>query len=237
MPTPRETILSSPVDVKALKAGGAAQAIVARQLYDNFLGYASAHWTYASTSGALKATSLLDGSGGTAPACGTLREALKIMMREDLGLTNEEAKNADINGAFVTRGDLRCFDARVTGNVCPPPPATTYDFGCLFVTHYFLEVMGTFYDPCLSAVYTSAAGPIRFRLRKIDVPGSVAGLWISADYAYIFKNEPGKTLPGFNSVYKSMRLFECKNSLTSDEFKAVEAFSARMMPVGGGAKK
>jgi hypothetical protein len=100
------------------------------ELFAGFVGYASAHWSYAAQSGAQKAPDLLDGEGTKMVACGTQREALKIIMRDDLKLT---ARNADINERFLTKPSLQCFDAKVKGNV-GNHGSTTFDLACHFST-------------------------------------------------------------------------------------------------------
>jgi hypothetical protein len=128
----------SPSGLEALRAASGSGAMA--ELFAGFVGYAGAHWSYAAQSGAQKAPDLLDGDGSKNVACGTLREALKIMMREDLALT---VRNADINERFLTKPSLRCFDSKVKGNV-GNHGSTTFDLACHFSTHYFVETGGKY---------------------------------------------------------------------------------------------
>ena len=163
--TARADILSgkfkdSPAAIAALRSAGDDDMA---KLFASFVGYASVNWNYAATSGAQTAPDLLAGEGTKSVACGTLREALKIIVREDMKLT---AENADINGHFLTKRQLSCFDPKVKGNV-GNRGATTYDLACHFSTHYFLKTNGKYYDACLTSTYAREDEPILQRTRGI----------------------------------------------------------------------
>ncbi len=70
------TYKESPSGLEALRAAGGTGTIA--ELFASFVGYATAHWSYAAQSGAQKAKDLLDGEGPKNVACGTLREAIKM---------------------------------------------------------------------------------------------------------------------------------------------------------------
>ena len=209
---------TSPSGVAAARAAGGAGAMA--DLFAGFVGYASAHWSYAAQSGAQKAPDLLDGEGTKMVACGTLREALKIIMRDDLKLT---ARNADINERFLTKPSLQCFDAKVKGNVGNHGSAT-FDLACHFSTHYFVETEGKFYDPCLMAVYAMSDGPIAHKTSLIKNSNNLrkAGKGRSL---VILKLLPGRTVPGFGEVWELLVPEECKRKgvLTPQDFQALKS--------------
>ena len=188
-------------------------------LFAGFVGYAGENWNYAAQPGAQTAPALLGGDGPKTVACGTLREALKIMIREDLKLT---ATNTDINEYFISKPGLHCFDSKVKGNV-GNHGSPSFDLSCLFSTHYFVETGGKFYDACLTAVYTHRDGPIAHRtpliigsnhLRKAGKGRSLV----------VFKQITGRTVPGFGSVWEILTLDECKRPgvLSPKDFQAVK---------------
>lgn len=188
-------------------------------LFAGFVGYAGAHWTYSAQSGAQKAPDLLAGEGAKNVACGTLREALKIMMREDLQLT---VRNTDINDRFLTKPSLQCFDAKVKGNV-GNHGSMTFDLACHFSTHYFVETDGKFYDPCLMAVYATSDGPVAHKTSLIKNSNMrKAGKGRSL---LILKLLPGRIVPGFGEVWEILVPEECKRKgvLTAQEFQAVKS--------------
>lgn len=216
--TARADILSgkfndAPAAIAALRGAGTGPMA---DLFASFVGYASVNWNYAATSGAQTAPDLLGDDGIKSVACGTLREALKIMVREDLAAT---ADNADINGHFLTKSGLSCFDPKVKG-IVGNRGAMTYDLACHFSTHYFLKTGDRFYDACLTAVYTSIEGPIAHRTRVIaGVNMRKAG----TGKALIFiRHIPGKTVAGFQSVYELLTPAECKTALPPIEFTALK---------------
>jgi hypothetical protein len=201
----------------ARAAGGDGQMA---ELFAGFVGYACAHWSYAAQSGAQKAPDLLDGEGTKTVACGTLREALKILVRDELKLT---PRNADINERFLTKPSLQCFDSKVKGNV-GNHGSTTFDLACHFSTHYFVEVGGKFYDPCLMAVYANGEGPIAHKTSLVRNSNNLrmAGKGRSL---VILKMLPGRTVPGFGEVWEILVPAECKQKgvLTAQDLQALKS--------------
>jgi len=200
----------------ALRAAGGTGATA--ELFASFVGYANACWSYAAQPGGQTAAALLAGDGNKTIACGTIREALKLMLREDLKLT--DVANADINEYFVSKPGLACFDPKVTGNVGNHGRGT-FNAGCHFSTHYFLSTGGKFYDPCLMAVYSSLSGPIGERTRQIP---NGQGLRKAGQgrALVIFHLLAGRTVPGFGSVWEILKLEECKAALTAAELQTVK---------------
>ena len=210
----------APAAIAALRAAGTGPMA---DLFASFVGYASVNWNYAATSGTQTAHDLLTGDGPKNVACGTLREALKIMVRGDF--TAHPAENADINGFFLTKPGLACFDPKVKGNV-GNRGATTFNLCCHFSTHYFMKVGAKFYNPCLTAVYTDIDGPVAHKTRVIQgVNMRKAGTTGKSGWgkAIIFiRVIPGKTVPGFQSVYEILTPAECKTALSPLEFAALK---------------
>lgn len=209
----------SPTGKAALRAaGGNGQTA---ELFANFVGYASATWNYSAQSGGQTAKGLLDGSGAMNAACGTLREAFKLMLREDLQLNT--VSNADINGRFITKPNLQCFDSKVTGNL-GNYGQHTFNLGCHFSTHYFVKESAKFYDPCLMAVYTTLEGPVAYKTRPVQgtfPPMRKAG---TGKALIILQLVQGKTLPGFGEAWQILLPAECKAKgvLTPANLKALK---------------
>jgi hypothetical protein len=208
---------TSPSAVAALRAAGGAGTTA--ELFSSFVGYACAQWSYAAQPGAQKAQELLDGDGAKTVACGTLREAFKIMMRDDLHLT---VRNADINDRFLTKPSLACFDSKVKGNV-GNYGSNTFDLACHFSTHYFVETDGKFYDPCLMSVYANSDGPIAHKTMLVKNSDKLrkAGKGRSL---VILKLLPGRSVPGFGEVWEILTPAECKRTgvLTPKDFQALK---------------
>ncbi len=209
----------SPTGKAALRtAGGTGETA---KLFASFVGYANAKWSYSAQSGGQSAKGLLDSDGPMNAACGTLREAFKIMLREDLQLNT--VTNADINGRFITKPGLKCFDTKVKGNL-GNYGKQTFDLGCHFSSHYFVKVANKFYDPCLMAVYTTLEGPIAHKTRPVQgtyPPLRKAG---TGKALIILSIVPGRTLPGFGEVWQILLPAECKRKgvLTPDNLKKLK---------------
>jgi hypothetical protein len=198
----------------ALRAAGKTGALA--ELFAGFVGYANANWSYSAQSGGQKAQDLLDGEGLKNVACGTLREALKIMVREDLKL---EAKNADINDKFITKPRLQCFDPKVKGNV-RNFGGPNFEVSTHFSAHYFLETGGKFYDPCLMSVYSQDREPVE-QVTKLVMKTSLrkAG---TGRAIVIFRRVPGASVPGFGECWEILLPAEWKRALTADEVTALK---------------
>jgi len=209
----RADILSGKFQKSPAGAGAHARAGkmgAAADLFASFVGYANATWSYTAQPGGQTAPGLLDGDGPKNVACGTVREALKIMLRDDLQLT--DVSNEDINEYFLTKPGLECFDSKVKGNV-GNHGRTTFDLACHFSTHYFVSTGGKHYDPCLMAVYTTRDGPIAHRTRLIQ--GSEGALRkAGAGRSLLILNLlRGRSVPGFGSVWELLAPSECKAAL------------------------
>ncbi|MGD0632093.1 MAG: hypothetical protein ABR987_22405 [Terracidiphilus sp.] len=192
----------SPAGLAALRAAGGTGETA--DLFAGFVAYASAHWNYAAQPGPQKAQELLDGDGPKTVACGTLRDAIKIMMREDLHLTVRDTENQ----RFLTKPALKCFDSKVKGKV-GNHGSTQFDLACYFSAHYFVETGGRFYDPCLMSVYDTSEGPIAHKTRLVI--GSDDLRKAGTGKAMVFLRVlPGRTVPGFGEVREILVPAECK---------------------------
>lgn len=221
--------MSARADILAGTNNTAAAALTARRaagdgamadLFVNFVGYASTNWTYAAQPGAQTAADLLAGDGPKTVACATLREALRTLVAEELGL---EVSRTDINSYFLTKPGLQCFDLRVKGNV-GNFRSTTYTLACHFSTHYFIKVADRYYDPCLTAVYTTDKGPVLHETRPINnLGGTLMMRKAGAGRALILlRLLRGATVPGFGSVWEILTPADCKTALSAIELTALK---------------
>lgn len=205
--------------VAALRAAGGTSDV--DKLFASFVGYASVHWNYAAQSGKQTAEDLLDGEGTKNVACGTLRSALIILLR-DMQL---KVNVVDLNDRFLSKPSLSCFDPKVKGNVGDYGSAI-FDAACHFSSHYFLETGGKYYDPCLMATYSNSNGPIGHKTSLVLNSGPD---WLrkvgSGRSFYILKLVPAKTVPGFGEVWHMLTPAECKIAgvLTAKQMQAVKA--------------
>ncbi|TDU28662.1 hypothetical protein DFR24_3037 [Panacagrimonas perspica] len=213
--TARADILGNKHDILKLKADKKTGAVeLSDKLFENFVMYAKANWLYQAQPGAQKAADALAATGPATLACGTIREALKLMLREDLEQT---AVNEDINSYFLTKPGLKCYDARVTGNLFDETGAGNA-LACHFSTHYFIKCNGKWYDPCLTAQYFTREGPVQAYTEKVGPTSanSIASLRKAGTgpALMVFKLEPGRSVPGFGSVWKLIRKNELKAAVT-----------------------
>ena len=206
-----------PAGQEALRKAGGLGAEA--ELFASFVGYAAATWSYAAQPGGSTAANLLAGDGAKNVACGTVREALKLMMREDLKLP--AVVNADINEYFLTKPDLNCFDAKVKGNV-GNHGKPSFDLACHFSTHYFVRSGTKFYDPCLMAVYTHERGPIAHTTKVVAGSAGAlrkAGTGRSLIVLHLLQ---GRTVPGFGSVWEILLPAECRKALSANELAGLK---------------
>jgi hypothetical protein len=206
----------TPVAADALRKAGGTGADA--ELFASFVGYANATWSYAAQPGGQTAQALLDGDGAKNVACGTLREAFKLMLREDLNLP--DVANADINEYFLTKPDLQCFDPKVKGNV-GNHGKNSFELACHFSTHYFVRTGGKYLDPCLMSAYTSTDGPIAHRTKLVvnSVGVRKAGTGAALVILHLLT---GRSVPGFGSVWEILLPSECKTTLTAAELAALK---------------
>jgi hypothetical protein len=213
-------ILTTKHDVLKQK-GSVPNSKLVDLLFENFLQYASANWSYSAQSGKQTATDLLSGSGPKNVACGTLREGFKLLIRNELKL---QADNEDINNYFISKPTLKCFDNKVSGNI-GNPSSGVFNLGCHFSTHYFVKSEGKYYDPCLSSIYSSATEPILINTSLITgFPGGSLRFGGTGKAIVILRLIPGRSVPGFGSTWELFSLFKdnIAKKLTSKEYAAVK---------------
>lgn len=199
----------------ALHAAGGTGGGATATLFANFVGYASASWDYAAKGNTAK--DILTGDGRKFVACGTLREMLMLLFREELNLTVSPQQESH----FLCKPSLRCFDSKVKGNV-GDHGKPTFDVATRFNEHYFCETGGRFYDPCLMAVYQSKEGPVGQRLKPINGGAGElykAGTGKALVILHLLRNRP---VPGFDSVWEILLPAECKKVLDQRNLQAVK---------------
>lgn len=127
-----DTILSTPVDIAALRAEGASQERILDGAFTNLLHYAKSHWSYvASQAGQKLGERLLDGTLTTA-TCGNIADALRLVFIKGLGIKETDAHSKDTgSGTVWTSPAYTCFDPKVHGNV-RKLDGQDYNNGCIF---------------------------------------------------------------------------------------------------------
>jgi hypothetical protein len=222
----RENILQFKHDIRAMqKESALSRMVLADALFENFVDYAVANWDYGASSGGLTADVLLSGTGRKTVACGTLREALKKMFRDDLN--RQDVADADL-GHFISKPDLHCFDPKVKGNL-GNRGSGMFNLGCLFSGHWFLACGDKFYDPCLQATYMSKEEPIFQKTTRVgtlaqSVPGvEYAGL---GKATILLRKIPNKTLPGFGDVFEIIKLNEVTTVFSGEDLRRIRATPA-----------
>jgi len=226
MASARESILCFKHDIPAMqKDGGLSKMLLADALFENFVEYASANWDYIAEASNLSADALLASADHNRVDCAKLREALKKMFEQDLGL--EGVSNATLDssnkcGHFITKPDFHCFDPKVNGNV--GNQGGPFNLGCFFTTHYFLKYAGKYYDACMAATYRSEEEPILHKTRKVGT--AAAGLenvrWAGTGKATILLRSTPKNVPGFNKVWEIFKLDEVKRIFSKQELKVIQ---------------
>ena len=210
-------ILQNKHDILKLKEAGGNADLVGL-LFENFLLYAVENWNYAANAGKQTARDLLDGSGGKTVACGTLRDALKILVREQLKLEASDVRQP----RFISRQNLKCFDNRVTGNM-GNPGSNDFSLGCYWSEHFFLESGGKYYDPCLAAKYSRENGPVLVAMKHIPNATHMVYGGFGRD-TILMRSLPNRTSPGFGGVWEVIPIDKSKITklLNPKEYAAVK---------------
>ena len=195
-----DTILSTPVDLKAAENANGPLANRLNGAFTNLQSYARAHWSYTASSN-LGGEALLGGTG-TATPCGGIATALKLVFME-LGVPAKEIEYVRVTGYLWTASNYTCFDPKVLGNL-RQLDGKDYRNGCIFNEHYYLKCNDTYYDPCLSTTYAVRDLSIKMKFPKYFGIGSALTqrkLLVSPDGKTCFlymRNEP---VPGFSGAY------------------------------------
>lgn len=214
----RDAILTNKNDIPAMmrKTPRPDDQALADALFTNFIEYAAKNWQYNAINGANTAEDALNSSGVASLACGTIRDALKIMFKDVLGLI---AQNEDINYYFITKPGLKNFDNRVTGNLFSE---TGQVLGAHFSAHYFLKCGSKWYDPCLMAQYMTKEGPVHAKTLNVGIPQSrsVHGLKkAGTGHSLTFFKLDQRPVPGFGSTWKTVKPKDLKAALTKQDWE------------------
>jgi len=227
MSSARESILCFKHDIPAMqKNSSISKMLLADALFENFVEYASANWDYITEASNLSADALLASADHNRVDCAKLREALKKMFEEDLGLDGVSNANLDSSnkcGHFITKPDFHCFDSKVRGNV-GNQGSGAFNLGCFFTTHYFLKYGGKYYDACMAATYRSEQEPILHKTRKVGTvyKGLENVRWAGTGKATILLRSTPKNVPGFSSVWEIFKLDEVKRIFSKQELNVIQ---------------
>ena len=218
----------TPAAQQAKRAATSGDAELA-ELFAKFVGYAAANWDYVAQPGQMTANQLLEGEGRKSPACGTLREALIALIKDELEIN--DVGTASVESSFLVKTGLECFDPKVKGNVgnYGARGPNDYKVGCVFSKHYFLRSKGKFYDPCMKSVYTAENGPVAGMLEQINKPiglgrknppmftvGNGRSLIVLMNENYSLNKT---TVPGFGATWVILLPKECQDVLDKDGWK------------------
>ena len=218
----------TPAAHQAKRAASSGDAELAK-LFANYVGYAAANWDYVAQPGQMTADQLLEGDGRKSPACGTLREALITLIKQELKIA--DVGPASVESPFLVKTGLECFDPKVKGNVGNKGAISPNDYrvGCVFSRHYFLRAKGKYYDPCMKSVYTAENGPVAGKLEQINKPiglgrknppmctvGNGRSLIVLMNENYSLRKT---AVPGFGATWVILLPKECKDVLDKDGWK------------------
>lgn len=204
-----QAILSSPIDIFALKGSGASLQVLVDRVFGNFVAYARANWQYVGKSN-WGGPDLLAGTTRAAP-CGGIANALRIVLGTVLPEGAPPVRFVTLSGRLVTRKRYHCFDPRVRGNV--RLKNDMLDGSCLFNNHYFLGWAGLHFDPCMAATYISENDVVE------EVPVALTGvndlLVVAKENARktdsLFFYDERTTVPGFSSTWARVPIAEVKD--------------------------
>jgi hypothetical protein len=194
-----DTILSTPVDVNALRSANADIERLLDGAFTNLLHYAKTHWSYTASSKA-GGDALLAGTATAAP-CGGIATALKLVFMNGLGVPQDELEYIRITGYVWTGQQYLCFDPKVRGNL-RRLDGTDYANGCIFNEHYYLECKGKYYDPCLSTTYPVKNQSIKMQFRPLDIFSFAQGKMLaSPDHQTCILYMRNEAVPGFQGAW------------------------------------
>jgi hypothetical protein len=216
-----DTILTTPADVKGLKAAGASIETQLDAAFSNLLFFARYNWHYVA-SGRTGGQDLLDGTGDRAP-CGGIATALKLVFMNGLGLTDDDVEYIRITSYVWTGPEYLCFDPKVIGNLRWLDD-TDYRNGCIFNEHYYLKAQGKYYDPCLSTAYLTRDQSVKEEfggLKSKSIGPRTRKLLLTGDGHGILYM-PSEVVVGFNGAYAMFELTRknLEKGLGKTEYKA-----------------
>lgn len=205
MPTPRETILAGPRNLAGLTG-----IVKVDALFANFCDYGrTANWKYVGT--ALKANGssvthddILNGTNLGIVYCEALVYALRALVEQALAGAVPVMKNIDHDPCLLKPG-YKCIDPNVVGNVRNKNSGYGDRKQCLFTAkHTYLQVGGSYYDPCFCTKYIVKGEPIEsegfLEPSKYKYP-MLEGFRISKSPFRIFKPIWTESPAGFNTGF------------------------------------
>jgi len=153
--TAYDTILQRPHPIQLDK--GLSQI---EMLFANFCDYAKHHYKYSATkvTGSEGAT-LLGLTAGMQKTvdCASLADAYILLANSALQL-RVRCQRVTVGSHAVkwaTKAGSKCFDSSVVGNIRTQSGRYETVARCVFAEHYFVEIAGNYYDPCLLTTYNS----------------------------------------------------------------------------------
>lgn len=194
-----DTILSTPVDIAALRKDGAPRERLVDGAFTNLLHYAKSHWSY-TASGSTGGEALLAGTATSAP-CGGIATALKRVFIDGLGVSELDIEYIRVTGYLWTGPEYSCFDPKVLGNLRKLDSGKDYRNGCIFNEHYYLKCCGKYYDPCLSVVYLVPDQSIKQKNLKQYMIGTDRKMLVTQDKKLCILYMPDEPVAGFKGAW------------------------------------
>jgi hypothetical protein len=211
----------SPVALATLANYGVANNPV-DILFSNFVAYASANWTYRTSSDTTD-EGLINGTGGTITACATIANAFRLLVNKyypDMPESPISLDSSSQRGHFLVKPGLKCFDPKSIGNIGNYGAKSASEFGVatFFPNHYLAKVGTKYYDPCLMATYISPDGPIGPRTKDISFgrknPGGIKKVGNGAQLMFLVTEQ--KPVPGFSTRLQLLLPKELKKILDNE---------------------
>lgn len=195
-----DNLLSTPVDIGALKKNKKSVEMLADGVFTNLLYYAKRHWTY-TASGNTGGEQLLAGTATSAP-CGGIATALKLALTKGLGLSESSVEYIRVTGYVWTDRSYLCWDKNVIGNLRMSSDRN-YRNGCIFNEHYYLKCNDKYYDPCLGTSYATRDQSIRMRFtgKQSVLVGTNRRMLITSDRKHLILYMPQEKVPGFRGSW------------------------------------
>jgi hypothetical protein len=199
----QDTILSTPVDIDALRKANAPLERLLDGAFANLLFYAKTNWSYTASSSGGSGETLLAGTATAAP-CGGIANALRLVFMNGLNVPKKDVDYITVSGYLWTGPTYLCFDPKVRGNLRRLDSPNEYNNGCIFKEHYYLKCGGKYYDPCLSVAYAVKDQSIKERFIHANgslVLGNNRRLLVTANQKTCILYMPQETVPGFQGAW------------------------------------
>lgn len=217
-----DTILSTPVDIAALRTTGAPLERLLDGTFTNFLYYAKSNWSYVASATA-GGEALLAGTAQAAP-CGGIATALMRIYIDGLGIDAADVEYKTVPGYLWTGPEYSCFDPKVYGNL-RKLDGRDYRNGCIFNQHYYLKCHGKYYDPCLSTTYRKEDESIKEKFQgggtRVIVAGTHRKILVTLDRKTVIMHMHQESVPGFRGAWAMFDASKknIEKAMGSTEFK------------------